>query len=351
MTNNAIGAVGGLLLAGLLLPAAPGRAGKQGEGKDTPRLSRHTFTEPHMGTRFKVIVYAPDESVANRAAKAAFARIARLDGIMSDYRTTSELMRLCAKAGGAPVKVSEELFIVLARGQDLAEKTGGAFDATVGPVTRLWRIARKGQRLPDPDGLKAALALVGHNRMILDPKERTVQLKKAGMRLDLGGIAKGYAADEALKVLKTHGLSRGLVAAGGDIAVGDAPPGEKGWTVGIAPLADPEAKPGRYLLLTNAAVSTSGDAEQYVEIGGKRYSHIVDPRTGIGVLGQFSVTVTARRGITTDSLATAVAVMGPDRGMKLVRGMKGVEALFVRKTEKGEEVLRTPGFKEKERKR
>ncbi len=308
--------------------------------------ARYTFTAPHMGTRFKVIVYAPDEQTANRAAESAFARVAQLDGIMSDYRPTSELMRLCAKAGGAPVKVSEELFFVLEKSQELAEKSGGAFDVTVGPVTRLWRLARKAKRLPDPDGLKQARAVVGHEGVVLDRKGRTVRLLKKGTQLDLGGIAKGYAADEAVRVLREHGLTRALVAAGGDIVAGDAPPGAKGWAVGIAPLADPDAKPSRYLLLENAAVSTSGDAEQYVEIDGKRYSHIVDPKTGVGIPGQFSVTVTARRGITSDALATAVAVLGPERGLRLVERTEGAEALFVRKTGDREEAFRTKGFTE-----
>ena len=206
-------------------------------------LSRFTFTEPHMGTRFKIIVYAPDEKTANAGAKAAFARVAQLDGIMSDYRPTSELMQLCRKAGGKPVKVSEELFFILAKSKELSEKSDGAFDVTVGPVVRLWRRARKAGRLPDPDELKKALALVGHDKMVLDKKNRTVQLKKEGMLLDLGAIAKGWTGDEVIRVLKERGLPRALVAAGGDIVAGDAPPDAKGWVVGIAPLTNPEARP------------------------------------------------------------------------------------------------------------
>src|SRR4051812_42389450 len=138
-----------------------------------PPLTRFTFSEPHMGTRFKLIVYAPDEKTANAGAKAAFARVAQLDGIMSDYRPTSELMRLCRQAGGKPVKVSDELFFILDKSKELSEKSGGAFDITVGPVVRLWRRARKVGRLPDPEELKKALALVGHDKMVLDKKDRT----------------------------------------------------------------------------------------------------------------------------------------------------------------------------------
>lgn len=309
---------------------------------------RYTFTEMHMGTRFKIIVYAPDEATASKATRAAFARVAQLDGIMSDYKPASELMQLCAKAGGPPVQVSEELFYVLDRAQEVSRRCAGAFDVTVGPVVREWRFARKAQRLPEPDELKEAAGRVGYTKMVLDPKARTVQLKQAKMQLDLGGIGKGYAADEAVKELQRHGLTRVLVAAAGDIAAGDPPPGKDGWTVGIAPVAGPRNEPGRFVLLDNSAVSTSGDAEQYVEVGGKRYSHIVDPRTGQALLGQFSATVTARKGIDADSLAKVVAVLGPEKGFKLIDDTEGAASLYVRKVDGKEQVFRSTRFKEKD---
>jgi FAD:protein FMN transferase len=309
---------------------------------------RFEFTETHMGTRFKVIVYAADAATASKATKAAFARIVQLDGIMSDYKPASELMQLCAKAGGPPVRVSEELFLVLEKSQEVARKSDGAFDVTVGPVVREWRFARKAQRLPDPDELKEAVSRVGYTKMVLDPKARTVQLKQAKMQLDLGGIGKGYAADEAVKVLRKKGLTRVLVAAAGDIVAGDPPPDKEGWTVGIAPLGRPRNEPSRFVLLNNSAVSTSGDAEQYVEVGGKRYSHIVDPRTGQAILGQFSATVTARKGIDADSLAKVVAVLGPEKGFKVLDETEDAAALFVRKIDGKDELFRSKRFKEKE---
>jgi thiamine biosynthesis lipoprotein len=289
-----------------------------------------------MGTRFQMIVYSRDAATARRAAKAAFARVAALNAIMSDYQPTSELMRLCAKAGGPPVKVSEELFFVLARAQEVSRRSGGGFDVTVGPVVRLWRRARRTQRLPDPKQLADARALVGYENVRLNDKVRTVQLLKVGMQLDLGGIAKGYAADEALAVLRKHGIDRALVAAGGDIAVSGPPPGRMGWAVAIAPI--PGEKRAGNLILAHQAVSTSGDAEQYVEIGGKRYSHIVDPRTGLGLVGRMSATVVAPDGITSDSLTKVVAVLGPDRGFPIIEQTNGVSGRYVRKTEKGVEV-------------
>ncbi len=309
-----------------------------------PDLKRFTFSEPHMGTLFKIIVYASDEETASKAAKVAFARVAELDGIMSDYKPTSELMRLCAKAGGDPVNVGEELFLVLSKAQEVSRKSEGVFDVTVGPVVKLWRQGRKAKKLPDVEKLAEARALVGYQNVRVDEKERTVQLLKAGMQLDLGGIAKGYAADEILTVLKKHGLTRALAAAGGDVAVSGPPPDVEGWKVAIAPLGDVDAKSPRTLLLRDAAVSTSGDAEQYVEIDGQRYSHIVDPGTGIGLVGRMSATVVARNGITADSHTKIVAVLGPDKGFKIIEATEGASARFVRLTEKGTESSTSKGF-------
>ena len=299
-----------------------------------------------MGTTFKIILYAPDQETADKAAQAAFARVAELDGIMSDYKPASELRQLCDKAGGEPVKVSDDLWTVLERAQEVAKRSDGAFDVTVGPIVHLWRLARRTRELPYAEDLAKAKALVGYKKMTLDPKEHTVQLAKAGMRLDLGGIAKGYAADQALALLKKRGLTRALVAAGGDIAVGDAPADAAAWTIGIAPVVDPESKPKKYLLLTNAAVSTSGDAEQYVEIGGKRYSHIVDPKTGIGLVGRMTVTVVAPNGLWSDPLTKVVAVLGPEKGFPLIEQTKGVSGYVVRKTDKGEETFASKRFPE-----
>jgi thiamine biosynthesis lipoprotein len=314
---------------------------------DEPALQRYTFTETHMGTRFEIILYAPSETVAKDAARAAFARIAQLDGIMSDYRPTSELMQLSKKAGGPPVLVSADLFDLLYRSQEISRLSGGAFDVTVGPVVRLWRRARRTRKLPDPDELARARALVGYDKMRLDAMERTVQLTVSGMLLDLGAIAKGFAVEAALEVLRRYGLTRALVAASGDIVTGDPPPGARGWKVAIAPL-EKGAEPSRFLLLNHAAVSTAGDTEQFVEIGGKRYSHIVDPHTGIGITRRSTATVVARDGTTSDGLDTAVSVLGVKKGLQLVDGIDGAALLYIEKTDKGVEVVASKRFKEYE---
>ena len=229
------------------------------------------------------------------------------------------------------MKLSDDLWTVLAFSQQVSEQSGGAFDVTVGPLTKLWPRARRQKALPEPELFQAAKSAVGYRHLWLDSQARTAQLLKPNMRLDLGGIAKGYAADEALAAIKQLGLTRALVRASGDIAAGDAPPGETGWLVGIAPL-DPDEKPQRFVRLANMAISTSGDSRQHLEIGGKRYSHILDPRTGLGVEGHSSVSVIAPRGIAADSVATAVSILGADQGLKLAGKFDGVAMLVVTET-------------------
>jgi thiamine biosynthesis lipoprotein len=319
-----------MIAISLILPC-PAR-GVEPDGE----LTRFEFAETHMGSEFKVVLYTADESVARSASRAAFTRIAALDATLSDYQPESELMRLCGRAGGPPVPVSADLFDVLDRSRVMFERSEGAFDVTVGPVVRLWRRARRDRKMPDPERLAQARALVGSDKMRLDPRARTVQLLQPGMKLDLGGIAKGYACEQAIAVLARDGITRALVAGAGDIVVGGPPPGAEGWTIGIGPLESPGSPPRRFLSVKHAAVSTAGDAERFVEIDGKRYSHIVDPRTGLGVIDRCSVTVVARDGATADSLDTAAYALGPRRGLALVEATPGAAALIVRSTGGGE---------------
>lgn len=323
-------------IIGLIVALAGQAALRPFLSADEPaELRRFTFEEPHMGTRFRIVLYAADEATAKDAARAAFARVAELNRIMSDYLADSELMQLCKHAGGEPVKVSQDLFDVLQKAQEVAQMSGGAFDVSVGPIVRLWRVARKTKKLPDPDELKRALAKVHYRNIRLDAERRTVQLLVLGMLLDLGGIAKGYAADAILEVLRSRSITRALAAAGGDIAVGDAPPNAKGWKIGITPLLPESKTPPQYVLLKNAAVSTAGDANQYVEIDGVRYSHIVDPKTGMGLVGRRSVTVIAPKGVWSDGLDTAACVMGVDNGLKMIENRSDCAALFMEETASG----------------
>ncbi|MSV29273.1 MAG: FAD:protein FMN transferase [Bryobacterales bacterium] len=262
------------------------------------------FTEPHMGTLFRVKLYADSAQSARAGAQAAFRRVRELDARLSDYKPDSELNSLSTD----PRRLSADLFAVLEHALRVARETGGAFDVTAGPVIRLWREARKTGVLPSGQQVEAAMRVSGYRNLGLDPASRSAYLRVSGMQLDLGGIAKGYAADEALRVLGARGIARALVAASGDIAIGDAPPGSEGWRIGIDPF---ERGPGfeRVLTLKNRGVSTSGDANQYAEIGGARYSHIVDPRTGIALTGRIAVTVIADSCMAADALATAGSVL------------------------------------------
>jgi len=308
-------------------------------------LSRYTYTEYHMGVDARLLVYAPDRSTAEDACSAAFARIAALDTIMSDYRRDSELTRLSARAGGPPVRVSPDLFRVLRRAQEVARYSGGAFDVTVGPLVALWRAARKTAVLPDPAALQHARRLVGWQKLRLDEHTRTVRLTIPGMRLDLGGIAKGYAADAAQRVLREHGITRALVELGGDIVVSGPPPGTDGWTIRVPNAAgsgdrrqatgDGEDKLSLLSPVTcrlptdfhfaHRAISTSGDTEQFVVIGGRHYSHVVDPRTGQALTNRVQVTLTAPDGLTSDPLATALSVLG-GKDRKLLHAYPGTTA-------------------------
>ncbi|HET9531002.1 MAG TPA: FAD:protein FMN transferase [Blastocatellia bacterium] len=310
-----------------------------------PSYARFEFSESHMGTRFSIILYSRDGETAKRASRAAFECIGRLDAIMSDYRETSELTKVSREAHGRWVKVSDDLYRVLETSQKLAVETRGAFDITIGPVVRLWRHARRTGRMPDAERLERARRLVGYDKLYLDERTRSVRLDKQGMLLDLGGIAKGYAADQALDVLRRYGIRRALVAAGGDIAVNDPPPGKRGWAIAVAPLETSAGPPLQHLLLSNRAVSTSGDREQYVEIDGIRYSHIVDPESAYGVKGSGSVTVVAGDCTTSDSLATAVSVLGPLRGVKLIDSKEGASALIVQTTGDGPRVIESHRWK------
>jgi FAD:protein FMN transferase len=280
-----------------------------------------------MGTMARIVLYAPTARDAEAVAARAFERVAALDRTLSDYRDDSELSRLTREPHGHPVRLGHDLFRVLDAAQDLAARSNGAFDITVGPLSRLWRRARRQIELPSPADLEAARAVTGWRLLSLDRAARTATFARAGMRLDPGGIAKGFAADEALAVLRAHGLPRALVAIGGDLAIGDAPPGASGWEVTLAGLSPGAPAPGGPLRLAQAGVSTSGDAEQWVEIDGRRYSHIVDPSTGLGLTGRRSVSIVAGDAMTSDMLATAVSVMPADEGLALADATPGAAAL------------------------
>jgi len=293
-------------LLGFIVAASPNFAAPE----------RLEYIEPHMGTLFRIVLYPPDPAVAKAAARAAFDRIAALNRIMSDYDPSSELMRLCAQPPATPVPVSAELFDILQRSQAIAEKTHGAFDVTLGPVIRLWRETRRTHALPTDAARTAAQQASGFQHLRLDPGARTVTLLRPHMALDLGGIAKGYAAEAALAVLAQRGIPSAMVAASGDLALGDAPPGKPGWQIELNPFGSTSGQP-LTLIVAHAGVSTSGDAEQFITLGGVRYSHIVDPATGLGLTRPTAVTVVTQHATLADALATTCSVLAPAAAQQL----------------------------------
>ncbi len=294
-------------------------------------LQRFEFTHPAMGTLITITLYAPELPAAKAAAAAAFQRIDALEDIMSDYQADSELMRLCDQPFGTPVPVSKDLFYVLQRAQETSRLSDGAFDVTVGPYVRLWRFARKRKVLPTPAEIAAARAAVGWQKFKLDARARTVTLLVPNMRLDLGSIGKGYAADQAMRILNARGIDRALVAASGDIAIGNPPPGQRGWRIGIAALDGATNHVQRTVLLHNAGISTSGDTEQFIEINGVRYSHIVNPATGLGLTNRIQATIIGPDATTTDCLDTTLSLLGVKRGLALADSLPHTAALIVTK--------------------
>lgn len=302
-----------------------------------PPLERFEFRRTEMAIPIRIVLYTADNATATAAANAAFSRFHDLNAVLSDYDPQSELRRLCdTSGGGKSVHVSDDLWRVLVRAQELAGRSEGAFDVTISPVVHLWRSSRQTKELPPLESRQKALARVGYQFVRLDAQQQAVELLKPHMRLDLGGIAKGYAADEAMAVLRKQGIERMMVDAGGNLGLGDPPPERSGWRIGIAP---PEvgSPPREYLSLVRLALSTSGDLWQHVIIEGTRYSHLIDPRTGMALTDRCSVTVVGPDGLSTDGLSSAVAILGPERGMRLIENTPGVAGFIVR-TIDGKEV-------------
>mgnify|MGYP005835772669 CR=1 FL=1 len=312
----------GVALAGVLLLAVLGAC--------AGRTQRFEYARVSMGVPVRVVLYARDEAAGEAAARAAFDEIARLDAMLSDYRRDSVVTRLGERAGVEAVEAPCDLVHLLRVAAAVSEASDGAFDVTMGPSVRLWREARRTGRLPARSEIDAAGALVDWRAVTLPVGESgPVRLERTGMALDLGGIAKGYAASRAVEVLRARGVRSSLVSLAGDVAAGDAPPGRDGWRVAIRGERSGEAEPALGTLrLRNAAVSTSGDAAQFVEIEGVRYAHIVDPRTGLGSTRRVQATVVARRGEWADALATALCVAPSERAERL-RALAGDAACVI----------------------
>jgi len=300
-------------------------------------LQRFEAQRVAMGVLFKIVGYASSETQARDAAEAAFGRIEELNAIFSDYDPESEARRLTLDQRPETwLGVSPEMYFVLKRAKEINSRSGQAFDITVGPLSKLWREVRRQRELPVEQTLAQAQAKVSMEHLEIHPTDHRVRIRVPEVRLDFGGIAKGYAADEALRVLAAHGIDSALIDASGDVSFSNPPPDRESWYAQVAPLQK-DGPPARRLALRQMAVATSGDAWQFVELEGKRFSHIIDPRTGWAIQGRQSVSVIAPSGLEADAWASALSVVGIEEGLTLVEELPGVEALFV--VVQGEEVL------------
>ncbi|MDX2285701.1 MAG: FAD:protein FMN transferase [Bacteroidia bacterium] len=290
-------------------------------GLQSQPLSRMVWEHRQMGTTFRIVLYSDDSLRAAAAVQAAFARVDTLNAILSDYLPGSELNRLCAQAGsGSWTPVSRDLWRVLRASQEIAARSGGAFDLSIGPLSRLWRRGIRRQELPDSQQIEAARQLVDYRQIRLR-RGRQAQLGLPGMQLDPGGIGQGYAADEAWKVLRKAGYAASLVDAGGDIFAGAPPPGRPGWEVEVTALDSLGQPWQRSLFVRNCGITTSGDTYRYVEYQGRRYSHIIDPRSGLGAERQRKATVLAPDCTRADVLATTLCILGPESGFRVLDRM------------------------------
>src|SRR5580765_979549 len=280
-----------------------------------------------MGTLVSITVVARNEAVAQAAATAGFAEIRRLEELLSTWIATSELSRVNASAGIKPIHVSTETLTIVQRAMQAAEMTDGGFNIAIGPAVEAWRVT-DGQRIPTESELDALRPLVDLQAVHVDVREQTIYLGKAGMRIDVGGIGKGYAADQAVEALRRAGAIAGVVALSGDIKTFGRLPGGKMFPIGIQH-ARKNGSVLAWIDLQDEAISTAGDYERFFERDGVRYHHILDPRTLQPARSCQSVTVVAREGVWADGLDTGIFVMGVELGMQLVEALPDVEAIIV----------------------
>jgi FAD:protein FMN transferase len=282
-----------------------------------------------MGNQFQITVVGAIEEWANQRIDEAVAEIRRIEDLLSTYKETSETNLINRNAGINPVEVSDEIFNLIERSIRISSITQGSFDISYGSIDkRLWNFDQTMTSLPDRSTALRMVRLINYQNILLDRENKTVFLKKEGMRIGFGGIGKGYAAEMAKSLLKKNGVSSGIVNASGDLAAWGKQPDGKPWTIGIA---DPDSvdKPFSYFEIGDGAVATSGNYEKYVVIDGKKYSHTIDPKTGLPVRGIKSVTIISPNAEICDALATPVTILGVDLGIDLVNQLKGVECVVI----------------------
>lgn len=282
-----------------------------------------------MGNHFEITVVSEDVKWASQRIDDAVAEISRIEKLLTTFKDDSQTNLINRNAGIAPVKVDQEVFDLIYRSKKISHLTQGAFDISYGSIDKsLWNFDKTMQSLPDPEAAKQSVHLINYKNVLLDEKKTTVFLKHKGMRIGFGGIGKGYAAEMAKNLLKQKGVTSGIVNASGDLTAWGKQPDGKDWTIGIA---DPDAagQPFSYFSISEMAVATSGNYEKYVIIGGKKYSHTIDPKTGLPVAGIKSVTVICPNAEIADAMATPVTIMGVEAGLNMINQVKGIECIII----------------------
>jgi thiamine biosynthesis lipoprotein len=282
-----------------------------------------------MGNQFELSAVADDEQWANDKIEQGINEIRRIEKLLTTFSDDSETNQVNQNAGIEPVKVSRETFDLVKRSIRISEVTQGAFDITYGSIDkRLWNFDQQMTSLPDKETAKKMVRLINFRNIVLDDAQCTVFLKEKGMRIGFGGIGKGYAADRTKLVMKNNGVESGVVNASGDMSAWGLRPDGKKWTVAIV---NPDSKHEvfSYMDLTDAAVATSGNYEKFVMIDGKKYSHTINPRTGLPVTGIKSVTIITAHAELADAMATPVTIMGIEAGLHLINQMKNIEAVII----------------------
>lgn len=282
-----------------------------------------------MGNRFELTVVADNECWANAKIDAGIAEIQRIEKLLTTFSDDSETNLINNNAGITPVKVSPETFNLIKRSLRISEVTQGSFDITYGSIDkRLWNFDQTMTALPDRETAKQMVRLINYRNVILDDENCTVFLKEKGMRIGFGGIGKGYAAERAKQIMKEQGVQSGVVNASGDLTAWGLQPDGKPWTVGIA---NPDSSHNvfSYINITGLAVATSGNYEKFVTINGRRYSHTINPLTGLPVTGIKSVTIITTNAEIADAMATPVMIMGVGPGLDLIDQMRDIEAVII----------------------
>lgn len=306
-------------------------------------LHRVHLDHPSMGTRFQITVFHSDRDHAQEWVRTAWNRIDQIDQACSDWKESSELRQLCRAAPHLkPVVVSTDLLQVMQKALAIARVSEGAFDPTVGGLVRLWRRCHRAGRLPRDHEVEKARKGMGIDGIIIDEAASTIQLLREGVAIDLGGIAKGHAVQEVFQLLERQGIRHLIIDGGGDLVLGDPPPGRRGWQIAIGasnPQDPSNGTPLKLLIPGRAAVATSGDATRFTEIEGRRYSHILDPSSGLGIEGPHQVTVISTDGAIADALATAISLLEPQAASDLLQRFPGSAALLVDPRDGSHQVL------------